>query len=683
MKRYLLCLPLLAAAAWCGTAASPQRQLADGHADVGINYANGEWALHVHSEALNEEFEPDAVWLKVPAAARTAAPSAPAYRFLGDPGAPLWVLPAIARPGLLFLGLGTEEIANGIFSNNTVRLALVSVEGPGHFIMYQVDAFGSPLVHMNSRNGIEAQDRIELQAGGHAHVNWVFTAPGKYRIGLRASGVLASNGQISTSEVAVYHFDVGDPPQAHLHRMAGHDHLHLKWLSETNVRYQIEVAHSLTEAWHPLGLPIAGSGKWLEEHLDPDHEHLFVRLRADYGPGPEPGILARLFVADATNAALSVIDLETGTVLTNHFALGSRAILSASPSSRYCLAVALDADQAELFDSGIYVENHGDHWHYYKEPPRRMNIPLNGDNPVHAVAVGEWFTLHWDLTGRVDLFNEHQLAAQGDAYRPASIMAGAQHGSGVPIGTNLFFAISKPNPLYPDPVPNPLPVGVDIWDLQTSNRVYTVTGFNNMHGEAGNSRVAAFGFTEGVLLLWHSTNGWTHFMVTNPPSMPPQYRIGALRGHESLDHFFGLAFNREDAGDLFLVNVTNLTMELVSLPTNSFAVAYEISADGNYFDLVLANGDFVRLNARTAEVIGTRPGLIAPSTNPRNHGQFHPGVASGLGRIYVSDPASQQVIELDGTTLQTLRVFGLPGMPAKITMHGVLVPPEHEHEHEH
>lgn len=680
MKKTAVTTLVMAVAVWCGAAASPQQQLSEGHADVGVNYAEGAWDLHVHSESLNEEFEPEAIWLKVPAAARTAAPSAPAYRFLGDPGAPLWMLPAVSRPGMLFLGLGTEEMADGIFSNNTVRLSLASVEGPGHFIMYQVDVFGSPQVFMNSRDGINNEDFIELRAGGHTHVNWTFTAPGRYRIGLRASGILATNGQASASEVAIYHFDVGEPPHMRLHRPAGSDHLHLRWLSETNVLYRIEVSHSLTAPWQPLGLPIPGTGDWLEEHLEAEHERLFARIRADYGSGPEPGVIARLFVADATNAALSVIDLETGQVMTNHFSLGSRAILAASPSSRYCLAVALDADQAELFDSGIYVEDHGDHWHYYKEAPRRMAIPLSGDNPVHAVSVGGWFTLHWDLTGRVDLFDEHQLAVLGDAYRPAFIMAGAQHGSAVPFGDNRHFAVSKPNPLYPDPVPNPLPVGVDIWDLTASNRVHTATGYSNMHGEAGNGRVAAFGFNEGVLLLWQTTNGWTHFMVTNPPSMPPQYRIGDLRGHEHLDHFFGLAFKREDAGDMFLINATNLTMEKVSLPGDSFAVAYEISPDGRFFDVVLANGDFVRLNAQTAEVIGVRTGLIAPSTNHSNHGQYHPGVTAGLGRIYVTDPVGQQVVELDGATLQTLRIFGLPGMPTKITMHGVLNAPGHDHE---
>lgn len=651
--------------------------LTTGHTDVGVNYENDAWDLHVHAEALGLEYEPDGVWLKVMPSARTTVPSAPAYSFLGSAGSSIWVLPAIQRPDLLFLGFGTEELASGIFSNNAVNLALKSVQGPGHFIVYQVDAFGSPLVFYNSRDGLDTNDVRTLLAGGHTHVNWAFTTPGKYRIGFQATGVLAATGETTTSDVVEYLFDVGELPRLTLAKEAGHDHLHLEWLSETNASYQIQYRmESSGGSWTSLGSPIAGNGGLMEEHIEPDQARQFFRVLVDYSGGVEPGIVARLFIADATNAVLSMIDLETGVVSPGLFPLTSRAVLGSTPSSRYCLAVELDADKAELFDSGIYVEDHGDHWHYYKENPRRMNISLLGDNPVHTVTVGDWLTLNWDLTGRVDFFNETQLSVLSDAYTPSVIAAGKQHGSAVPFtNAGRFFAISKPNPLYPVPVPNPLPVGVDIWDLDTSNRVHTASGYSNMHGEAGNGWSAAFGFTEGVLLLWHNGTSWTNTMVKNPPAMPAGYRIGDLRGQESLNHYFGLAFVGETAGDMFVINATNLTMELLPLPGNSFAVAYELSPDGNTFNVVLANGDFVQLNTRSLEVIGTRAGLIAPTTDHTNHGQFHPGVAVGLGRICVTDPVGQRVLELDASTLQTLRTFPLSGTPTKVSMHGVLVPP--------
>jgi surface-anchored protein len=182
--------------------------LTSGHTDVGVNFEAGAWDLHVHAEELGLEYAPDAVWLQVGSAALTQVPTNAAFSFLGEAGAPLWVLPAVEQHDLLFLGLGTEEMASGLFSNDTVTLALKSVTGPGDFILYTLDMFGAPVVSMNSHDGIDASDVRTLTAGGHVHVNWVFTAPGQYRIGLQASGVLAATGETNTSEVAEYLFEV-------------------------------------------------------------------------------------------------------------------------------------------------------------------------------------------------------------------------------------------------------------------------------------------------------------------------------------------------------------------------------------------------------------------------------------------------------------------------------------------
>jgi surface-anchored protein len=351
--------------------------LVDGHTDVGINYEDDAWDLHVHAEDTGMEYAPDAVWIKVPSSARTSAPDGAAYSFLGAPGNALWVLSAVQHPNMPFLGFGTEEMASGIFSNNVVQLAFKGVEGPGDFIVYQSDMFGKPVVWFNSRDGLDASDVQQLAAGGHTHVNWVFTAPGKYHVKFQASGVLAATGQTTTSEIAEYLFDVGDQPLLALNRETGHDHLHLEWLSETNTHYQIQQrANTDSGSWTNLGSPIAGTGGTIDEHIEPSQASQFFRVLVDYSGGNQ-----------------------------------------------------------------------------------------------------------------------------------------------------------------------------------------------------------------------------------------------------------------------------------------------------------LANGDLIKLDARTAKVAATRQGLIAPSANHGNHGQFHPGIAMGLGRIYVTDPVGQQVLELDLATLSTLRTFPLAGTPTKVSMHGVLQPP--------
>jgi len=68
--------------------------LVSGHADVGVNFEGGAWDLHVHHHDSGE-FEPDAVWLEVGSEALTQVPTNAAFSFLGDAGAPIWMLPAV------------------------------------------------------------------------------------------------------------------------------------------------------------------------------------------------------------------------------------------------------------------------------------------------------------------------------------------------------------------------------------------------------------------------------------------------------------------------------------------------------------------------------------------------------------------------------------------------------------
>ncbi|MHC1765790.1 MAG: choice-of-anchor M domain-containing protein [Verrucomicrobiia bacterium] len=260
--------------------------ISTGHVDIGVAYEDGAWNLHVHAEAIDMEFEPDAVWLKVSASSRTAVPSDPAFAFLGTPGTPVWMLPGVRRPDLLFLGLGTEELSPGVFSDNTVRLMLRSVEGPGAVFVYDVDSFGAPVVSFNSRDGFGPEDVRTLRAGSHSHASWVFTTPGNYRVGLEAIGVLAGSGEVTSSGIAEYLFDVADLPWLNLTKRSGHPGFRLEWQSETDASYQVQRLNAATGSWTDLGAPIAGTGSILEEQVEPDGLWQFYRVLVSYSSVP-------------------------------------------------------------------------------------------------------------------------------------------------------------------------------------------------------------------------------------------------------------------------------------------------------------------------------------------------------------------------------------------------------------
>jgi surface-anchored protein len=141
--------------------------------------------------------------------AELALPADPAYAVLGSPGEPVWILPQIQEQSILWLGWNSEGIPTGTFTGDEVQLRLVSVSGPGQFVLFTTGSFGEVEVLMNSADGLDASDSIPVPVPAHAHANWAFTQPGAYVLSLQSSGTLASGGNVN-SPVTAFTFRVGD-----------------------------------------------------------------------------------------------------------------------------------------------------------------------------------------------------------------------------------------------------------------------------------------------------------------------------------------------------------------------------------------------------------------------------------------------------------------------------------------
>jgi surface-anchored protein len=204
-------IPILALVL-AGLPAGAQTILSTEHVDVGVNYADGEWDLHVHDETNDAEYEPGDVILRVNAAAQTTVPDNPLFNFLGAPGGPVWILPNTQNPDLLFLGIGAEELESGLFVGDSVTLRLHGLSGPGHFALFDFNSLGEPLALMNSRDGFSAADAFTVIPGGHSDLNWAFSAPGLYTLSFEASGTLADGNRFTSSGPVDYTFEVVPEP---------------------------------------------------------------------------------------------------------------------------------------------------------------------------------------------------------------------------------------------------------------------------------------------------------------------------------------------------------------------------------------------------------------------------------------------------------------------------------------
>jgi len=204
----------LASAFALGTAALAQSFVySGGHGDIGLAYNAGALELHGHIHAGSiidaaaigddAEFAPSNFTILVPDPS-VARPAGATWDFIGTAtGTPLWFLPQSQDTAKPFLGFGSEELIPSDWTGG-LTLTLDGVQGPGQFSIWQNGAFGTPAVRMSTADGISSSDRILLSAGGHAHYNLGFTAPGLYEVTFTASGVHALDGAVSDTGTFVF-----------------------------------------------------------------------------------------------------------------------------------------------------------------------------------------------------------------------------------------------------------------------------------------------------------------------------------------------------------------------------------------------------------------------------------------------------------------------------------------------
>jgi surface-anchored protein len=196
------------------TTTVPKYVFSVGHADVfevTVVPAGSGQALEVQ---IKDSSGPSVLWrdpaqtiLQAKPASQTTVPNpAGSFAFLGTPGAPIWLLPQIQDPNLLWPGISTERIGTGVLQGNNLNWVIDSVSGPGRFVVYQTDAFGTPQVWFTSNAALPQTKTVGVNV--HAHFNWAFGATGTYTVVMRATATLA-NGTPVTSGPVPYTFRVG------------------------------------------------------------------------------------------------------------------------------------------------------------------------------------------------------------------------------------------------------------------------------------------------------------------------------------------------------------------------------------------------------------------------------------------------------------------------------------------
>ncbi len=190
-----------------------------GHVDaLYATYQAGQLGLGLNNVDEGWERDPARVLLGVPKQARSQWPSGSQWAFFSNPGARVWVLPQTQNLALLYAGVSSESMTGTTFDRylNTdprvnrlgrwVGFEVKAVRGPGEFAVWQTDSFGNPVVWVATKDGLGANDVVWTLEGGHVHVNWGFSARGRYEVDVVVSARLG--GQRIESPVTTYTFGV-------------------------------------------------------------------------------------------------------------------------------------------------------------------------------------------------------------------------------------------------------------------------------------------------------------------------------------------------------------------------------------------------------------------------------------------------------------------------------------------
>ena len=166
----------------------------EGHFDLGPRIVDGKLKLQVKDDRSQPASWVDPATLTFSLGDKATLKAPDALNLVATPGQDVWMISSSQSVGVPWLGMNSqaEEIASK--TSGEVTFTLVSVEGPGKVSVFTSGGLGGGVgEHLLQEEG----SSYTLPANTHAHQNWVFTAPGTYKLTISAQVTPKQGEQIS------------------------------------------------------------------------------------------------------------------------------------------------------------------------------------------------------------------------------------------------------------------------------------------------------------------------------------------------------------------------------------------------------------------------------------------------------------------------------------------------------
>ena len=387
-----------------------------------------------------------------------------------------------------------------------------------------------------------------------------------------------------------------------------------------------------------------------EDHAEDDYDGSEDAMAAsEEVPDPQP----RLVVADAADAVVHVVDLATEEVLASFDTRMPGAALYLGSEQRVVAAVQTGGDTVQFIAPGTWAVDHGDHNHYYIDPPRLLDARLDTGTPIHTTADLGRFAIFGDDEGAGFLIDELALLDYADIDGEVLETDTPHHGGVVQLSEELTV-ISGPEDGQDGGLAD------EVWVFHDGERVgeYDCPG---LHGEMRGADWTAFACADRILLLEAHGDHAHGSEVFYPEELGEDFRLGYLRTGTDSNIFVS---SRDDM--LAFIDADAQDMTIVELPSET-ATRSTVDDDGNV--LVLTDDGILHLfDLDTAELVASS-GEAVTIEESEDAARF--SIVGGRDRAYVPSPSEGVVHEFaSNDDLRLARTMELGGAPANLVFVG-------------
>lgn len=358
----------------------------------------------------------------------------------------------------------------------------------------------------------------------------------------------------------------------------------------------------------------------------------------------------------AHEGGVTTLDSSDGATLATA-EVGGYVRLNPAGDGRHVAVSASDA--ITMYDTGLLVQGHGDHFHYYVQDPALTDLSVEAPMPGHVVPHGDRTALFADGTGAITLIDPAALGEGELDVLEETATEDPHHGVAVPLEDGGLLTTQGTEDSRST---------VQVLDADGEVTAQT-DDCPGVHGEA-----AAQPTDAGDVISLGCENGSVIYRdgEFHKVEIEGDYqRSGNQKGHE--DSPIVLADHKVEADPaggierptgIALIDTRSDTQQVVDLGSEYWFRSLDRGPEGEALVLT-ADGELNILDPETGEILHEVP-VAEKWSEPDNWQEPGPMMSVADGTAFVVDPVAQTLTMVDVASGEIYRELELPVVPHEI-----------------